>query len=1404
MTTRSKKRLAFLFVTLVLVGGLGLGAVALRRSQRDRSLEQSLRDGLAAYEAKNYDVALEKLAYYVGRRDSDGPAVLALAKTRWKIPTGNSEYLLSAARYAQEAAKRMPTDPAPLEMLLAVYQELSYLTERIETAERLLALNPKHLGALRARAECQILKNSKDHAMAAADAWAAVAPDDTDAHAAVIQAKRLAGRPNEEIADYLTSIVTRHPNDFRFAVFQAAIELDVLNNNAAAIAAIKRSLELPQTDARSISSLVMLLDNYRLEEIDESLKGGADRLLAVMPADKALAAEFAAIGAKREFKLMLPPQTANWLAPIVAAGDAAPDSAIGLILFLTSGDDAVVKAPSELHERLKNRSGPAAEGWQHVLDAQRALAASDAPEARRHLIKAAGLDPSNDVILYLLAQADAQLGEWRRASSSLESLATADPSWAVARRSLVTLLLRANQVYDALIQANAAFKARPRVGEAYRLGEASVRVAEISSDPQAMKVAEDFVRQFGKEQVGDPVVAALLARLHARAGRGEEAVTSARDVLSAKADVPSDSFVSLADAVRAFDAKLATALLERARLASPQDPDVALAAADDRALTDPKAAEAILTDLADSQQGPAKQATLRRLAVFLDHREDPRAIDRLRQIAADHPKDATAQTLLLDSLTAWKDEATIAAAIKRYRDICGDDSTLWRTFEARRQMIFKPAADYASRAVTLLVPVVNAEPQNAPALALLAEANRILGDNGKSIEYLSRAVESNPADPTFYPPLINGLDRLGRRVEADRRLDTLVALANVSLDVRRQRAQLLAERERWADAAADYEVLVRAGDAQDRLSYAMVLSRAGKNDQASAIFDEIVKTPNPDARTLAAAADFAAMQGQVDQGAALLARLPASVPAADRLAAQAGYLERNHRVDAAQKMYEDAAKTGDPDRAADLALFYLRHGMGDLAGATAADALKTAPDHKRLLALANVARVRQGGTLAPGALGATLASLMTNEDPKAMEQWLSALTLLESTPPNRERYLSEINALTRLYPRFYPGWHTLSLALLEVGDADGAVKAARAALVAMPDQVRAARLATQVLAACGKMDEAADAAAAWQRLSTADPFDADMEFARLQLERKKVAEAAALVSKWKDRVLAEADRTPLYLETYCHVLMKTNGVAEAHDLLLGKLKQASSWLAVFLRVASGSQADVATSRAWGRDAAALPLDAPAQVMLGNFWHDLASRHGSAEDLAQAIAVLTSIKTSDKAVQRDAALLLASCYQARNETREAEMQYRKVIELAPADALALNNLAYLLLTYGGSLDEAATFAQRGVAESEKQTLAAAFRASVLDTLGQIQIRQKRGVDAIATYDKATRLNPNDVSLWVGLAEGQALNNQLSEARVTMGRIDGLLNSAPTPDTSLNPRVNVLRERLGMPSSKRTNG
>ena len=89
---------------------------------------------------------------------------------------------------------------------------------------------------------------------------------------------------------------------------------------------------------------------------------------------------------------------------------------------------------------------------------------------------------------------------------------------------------------------------------------------------------------------------------------------------------------------------------------------------------------------------------------------------------------------------------------------------------------------------------------------------------------------------------------------------------------------------------------------------------------------------------------------------------------------------------------------------------------------------------------------------------------------------------------------------------------------------------------------------------------------------------------------------------------------------------------------------------------------------------------------------------------------------------------------RGRPQGAERAYRRALSISPDDPDALNNLAWLLLQEGSSLEEAEALAQRAARRRGPD------QALILDTLAQIQSARGRCTDADATYAEALALLP----------------------------------------------------------------
>jgi Tfp pilus assembly protein PilF len=112
---------------------------------------------------------------------------------------------------------------------------------------------------------------------------------------------------------------------------------------------------------------------------------------------------------------------------------------------------------------------------------------------------------------------------------------------------------------------------------------------------------------------------------------------------------------------------------------------------------------------------------------------------------------------------------------------------------------------------------------------------------------------------------------------------------------------------------------------------------------------------------------------------------------------------------------------------------------------------------------------------------------------------------------------------------------------------------------------------------------------------------------------------------------------------------------------------------------------------------------------------------------------------------DVELLMATAVLnvTRKKDAEAVRNFRRVVELAPDNALALNNLATLLAEQPDQLDEAQALIGRAIKANGREP-------ALLDTLGTIQVRRGESQDAIDSLEEAVARGGGDPRYYFHLA------------------------------------------------------
>ena len=123
------------------------------------------------------------------------------------------------------------------------------------------------------------------------------------------------------------------------------------------------------------------------------------------------------------------------------------------------------------------------------------------------------------------------------------------------------------------------------------------------------------------------------------------------------------------------------------------------------------------------------------------------------------------------------------------------------------------------------------------------------------------------------------------------------------------------------------------------------------------------------------------------------------------------------------------------------------------------------------------------------------------------------------------------------------------------------------------------------------------------------------------------------------------------------------------------------------------------------------------------------RKGDAEAAIAWLTRASELLPDHPVVRGTLALVLDAC----GEKEEAELAYRATLDLDPDNAVAMNNLAFLLAERGGDLDQALGLARRA---GELMPL----DADVIDTAGWVQWKRKDADAAIALFASALAKDP----------------------------------------------------------------
>jgi Flp pilus assembly protein TadD len=128
---------------------------------------------------------------------------------------------------------------------------------------------------------------------------------------------------------------------------------------------------------------------------------------------------------------------------------------------------------------------------------------------------------------------------------------------------------------------------------------------------------------------------------------------------------------------------------------------------------------------------------------------------------------------------------------------------------------------------------------------------------------------------------------------------------------------------------------------------------------------------------------------------------------------------------------------------------------------------------------------------------------------------------------------------------------------------------------------------------------------------------------------------------------------------------------------------------------------------------------------------------------------------------DLLMSVAVLHVARQEDPQAIAIFERIVELAPLNPLALNNLATLLAEQPSERTRALELMNRAIKEHGRQP-------AFLDTLGTIQMRAGQASQAIASLEESVANGGADPRYYFHLAAAYQLDRQVDPAREALAR------------------------------------
>ncbi len=1383
---KTKRRITFLVIAMLVIAGLGAGAVVYRKQRDTRRLERLRVEGLAAAKEGRSEEAVLKLTEYLGRYWSDLDVLAVYVKERPKVnpkDPGTVGQTINALRRVLEL------DPKRLEerqSLLELYANYGFTTEMIDTANTILKDHKDDARALQHKTTALARLRKFEEALNIANDWCAVEPLNVRSHMAALALMEDLRRPNDRIIERVENLKLPARGDARRDLLEGyAHSLTADYDTAKKL--LQDAANKPPVDADFAGILVQQLNELGL--YDDSLK--QLQKLSKLKGEEQSKQTIKAL-VRRHWESNRPKDVIQFTDDLDLKDPNVDVEMIALRALALRQDQQPDKSDALKAELASKQADPVAQAWSVVLEQGADVMGSNPKKLMDVCEKALSTEPRNTYLRFFLGEAYAQLSENELAINQWKRVKVENATWYLPLVRLSAVQLESKSYGNALLSAREAVQRSPSapagVLNLARVWFANIEQGKVSGADDLLKLVDQVQEQLPKEEYTLPIQVSLLCRT-ARKEQGSAALKKAL----ARPELTESTLLQLAAVSSAYNLGLEDECF--AKLAKTSG-GVTSAAAYSRAvnlLLRGSAAEGLAFLQGAKEKSPTKDDLQWKLllARYLDLMQDPKAKDEWIALGDANPENLVVQQSAMESPGARADRGFMDRTIERVKSLTPGEGTRWRTARARWMMSGASSQQDLERAAQLLNDVIQKAPTSGEARFMLAQVLERLGKIDPAINELNAAANQDPGNNQVALYLARLLQAKNEFDKARAILDRVAQAQSTSADQRRQAALL---RAQGGDTAGALELLKKtdeddAGSGRSELLKAVLYRQRNELDKAEAICQKLLE--KPDAVIVQFAADLYASQGKMqeaEKALALLEKIEQKPGTRDLLLAD--FYSRYVGPEEALKHFKNATLQAPSSvvtwRA--LAVYCASLGKADDAIAAVQSGLKASPGDANLAALQSEAetlkaaiddlQLRALAVLyfqrpvdAPAAADAIKVVLNGRRDNRNLEQVTADLRKIADA----NLQLWEIQEVTtRLY--------------MKIGKYDDAASVVMRAVQTFPTQIVQPRMAYEVLAAAGRWGEAKNVAEVWRNRAPANAMFADVAIARALIRLKLPKDAVAQLRPYMATAMASPDPSGGIILEYVLALISADQSEDAANLLWPLAQKDPVWRKHWMHIVYQAPLSADQTVQWlERVRTAIPPNAAEELsLLGETWNGAAVRLKKQEFVNKSIEVLQPIVERPDAPVSALVAMAIQCEGALKDEKRAEELYRRAIKGDPKTVVALNNLAMILLKRGEKLDEARELATAATqAEPNIPTLH--------DTLALILAKQRSYDAAVASLRQALRLDPGSVEWRLHLGEILLESGRRQEAKRVETEITALPGSLTMPPDQ-QKRLDALRADL----------